>query len=239
MKAFMIWHKQTNKRSGSAGFTIIELLIATMVFSVVLVLITISVLTFTKSYFRGLNQAATQTAARTIIENIAQSIQFSGDAVNPSITPNPNGSVGFCIGNQRYSYILGWQLTDGATNSELNQSSHVLMLDASSSCSGSTAQDVRSGNLKGTELLSPRMRLAKLKIEQAGDPTVWRITIRVVFGDNDLLCSPSVAGDCASPGVSSPLNKPDLTCKVAFSGSQYCAASELSTVVKKRITSSQ
>jgi prepilin-type N-terminal cleavage/methylation domain-containing protein len=226
-------------KSKQSGFTIIELLIATLVFSLVLVLITVSVLTFTKSYFRGINQAATQTAARTIVEGIAQSIQFSGDAVNPAITPNPNGSSGFCIGNQRYSFLLGWQLVDGTPNSELHQTTHSLMLDASSSCSGATAQDVRSGNLSGTELLSPRMRLAKLKIEQAGDPSVWRVTIRVVFGDDDLLCSPSVPGDCASSATSSPLDKPDLSCKVAFTGSQYCAASELSTVVKKRITSSQ
>ncbi len=225
--------------SGQRGFTIIELLIATLVFALVLVLITVSILSFTKSYYRGINESATQTVARTITEGIAQAIQFSGNAVNPQIIPNPNGSNGFCIGNQRYSYLLYWQLTDGTPDPAQNQSKHALVVDASSSCTGSKAQDMRNGGVVGTELLSPRMRLAKLSIVQQGDPTVWRVTVRVVFGDNDLLCSPSVVGDCSNPNTTSPIDKQDLSCKVAFAGSQYCAVSELSTVVKKRITASQ
>jgi prepilin-type N-terminal cleavage/methylation domain-containing protein len=231
--------KKRHAARKQAGFTIIELLIATLVFALVLVIITISVLTFTKTYFRGVNQAATQTAARTIVESIAQAIQFSGNAVNPQITPNPNGSNGFCIGNQRYSYILYWQLVDGTPDVTLNQSKHALVKDSSSSCAGATAQDMRSGGIVGTELLPPNMRLAKLRIEQVGDPTVWKVTIRVVYGDNDLLCSPAVAGDCSSPVTTSPIDKSDLSCKVAFSGSQYCAASELSTIVKKRVTAAE
>ena len=231
--------KNYQRHGKQDGFTIIELLIATLVFSLVLVIITVSVLTFTKTYFRGINQSATQNAARTIAESIAQAIQFSGNAVNPQITTNPNGSNGFCIGNQRYSYLLSWELVDGTPNTAFNQSKHALVVDASSSCAGSTAQDMRSGGVVGTELLPPNMRLAKLRIEQVGDPSVWRITIRVVYGDNDLLCSPAVTGDCASTVTTSPIDKADLSCKVAFSGSQYCAASELSTIVKKRVTASQ
>ncbi len=217
------------------GFTIIELLIATLVFALVLVLITMSVLTFTKTYIRGVSQAATQTAARTILDNVSQSIQFSGNVVNPSITPGPDGAIGFCIGNHRYSYILGWQLTDGTPKTNAHESNHVLTLDSSSSCSGATAQ------LVGTELLSPRMRLAQLRIEQVqpDDPAVWRVTVRVVLGEDDLLCSPSQPGECASQETSLPLDRPDLSCKVAFTGSQYCAVSELSTIVKKRVTSGQ
>lgn len=221
------------------GFTIIELLIATLVFSLVLMLITISVLTFTKSYIRGVNQSNTQDVARSIIEGIAQSIQFSGDAVNPALQPAGDGSQGFCIGNKRYSYVLGQQLMDGTIDTTQNQTKHALVMDASSSCNGAAAQAITNGNPTGTELLSPRMRLAKLKVESTGDTNMWRITVRVVYGDNDLLCSPSVPNDCKSPNTSSPLNKPDLTCKVAFAGSEYCATSELSTVVKKRITSGQ
>jgi len=232
-------HQSGRRTNRQQGFTIIELLIATLVFSLVLILITVSVLTFTKSYFRGVNQSNTQNVARTILEGIAQSIQFTGDTVNPMLTPAGDGSQGFCIGNKRYSFIPGWQLMDGTPDASLNQSKHALVMDASSSCNGLPAQAVLNGNPVGTELLSPRMRLAKLKVEPTNDATVWRITVRVVFGDNDLLCSPSVPGDCQSPNTSSPINKQDLTCKVAFAGSEYCAVSELSTEVKKRITAGQ
>jgi len=55
-----------------------------------------------------------------------------------------------------------------------------------------------------------------------------RISVRVVYGDNDLLVSPS--GNADGPAAE------DATCKFGISGSQYCAQSELTTVVKKRIS---
>lgn len=211
-------------RSGNraAGFTIIELLIATVVFSMVLILITVGVLSFTKSYYRGVNQSNTQSAARTVLENITQAIQFSGDDVTTAL-PQTNGSRGVCVGNQRYSYLPGKQLwDDGAPNPALNQTKHVLLLDKPGSCAGLPALDVQAASIgSATELLQPRMRLSKLTIERVGVTELYQVTVRVVYGDDDLLNNPT--GDNAS-------------CKVSISGSQYCAQSELSATVKKRIT---
>jgi len=228
------------KKSNAAGFTIIELLIATLIFSLVLMLITVSVLSFTKSYYQGVNQSNTQTAARAIIDDISQAIQFSGGGINPGLADPGDGSNGFCIGNRRYSFLLGWQLIEVDPTADLNQSKHALVVDTTGVCTGSKAQAIHNdGPVAGTELLPPRMRLAKLNVESTGSPAVWRVTVRVVYGDNDLLCSPSNGADCKTGDTTSPLNKPDLSCKVAFAGSQYCAAAELSTVVKKRVSSGQ
>jgi prepilin-type N-terminal cleavage/methylation domain-containing protein len=76
----------SRQRKSQAGFTIVELMIATLVFAVVLILITVGVLTFTRSFFKGINQSRTQNAARTVIETISQGIQFSGGEVNGSLT---------------------------------------------------------------------------------------------------------------------------------------------------------
>jgi len=211
-------NRQGQKKRQKSGFTIIELMIATLVFSVVMILITTGVLTFTKSYYRGLNQSSTQNAARTILENISQAIQFSGDAVTVPITAN-NGSQGFCVGNQRYSYLLGGQLWDGTPDVAQHQVSHALVLDQSGSCGGASAQNLTGAGVTGTELLQPRMRLSKLDVTQISGG-LYRITVRVVFGDDDLLNNPTAA---------------NASCKVSISGSQYCAQSELSTIVKKRI----
>lgn len=208
-----------NSNDKNKGFTIIELMIATLVFSVVLILITTGVLTFTKSYYRGINQSKTQNAARTILENVSQAIQFSGDVITVPITSN-NGSLGFCVGNQRYSYFLGGQLwDDGTPDAAQNQVGHSFVMDKPGSCGGLAAQNIRGAGVTGTELLQPRMRLSKLTVEQISGG-LYRVTIRVVFGDDDLLNNPT--GD-------------DASCKVSISGSQYCAQSELSTIVKKRI----
>jgi len=247
-------HKSTNTlrtpgfKSAEQGFTIIELLIATVVFASVLLLLTMGVLSFTKSYFRGVNQSATQNTARTIIEDITEAVQFSGSAIyspiahsttptSPSFDFNNPWSQGFCLGNQLYSYVTGWQLTDDTPDISKHQTNHALMRSSPGNCGGLPAQDVRAAGPAGVEMLQPRMRLAKLAVDPTSDPSVWKITVRVVYGDDDLLCSPSVSGDCTSTATSSSLNNGDLTCKTATSGTQFCAASELSTVVKRRITS--
>jgi prepilin-type N-terminal cleavage/methylation domain-containing protein len=211
------------------GFTIIELLIATLIFSMVLLLVTMGVLSFTKVYFKGLNLSKTQNAARIILENVAQSIQFSGGAVTAPIgTAGSNGSQGFCVADKRFSYIQGWQMVDIQPDVALNQSKHGLVVDEAGNCSGSQAQDVKGTVAQGsTELLSTGMRVSKLNVEKIGATDMYRITIRIVYGENDLLFSPS----------KNPLGAlaPDAACLVGFSGGQYCATSELSTIVNKRI----
>lgn len=213
--------QQTSNRR--AGFTIVELMIATLVFSLVMILITVGVLSFTKSYYKGVNQSTTQNAARSVLDRITQDIQFSGGMVTSPIgTSGSNGSVGFCIGNKRYSYALGKQLWDeGEPDASLNQSRHALLVDESNACAGANAQDVQaaSGTL-GTELLQRGMRLSKLSVEPAAGAGSYTVSIRVLYGDDDLINNPT---------------SPDANCKVSISGSQYCAQSELTTVVQKRI----
>jgi prepilin-type N-terminal cleavage/methylation domain-containing protein len=222
-----------HKVKRQAGFTIIELLIATVVFAMVLMLITYGVISFSKAYLKGVNQSRTQNVARNIVESVAQSIQFSGGQVTVYV---PVGGVrGFCIDNQRYSYVTGVQLTESNTPTA-NQSRRVMVLDEPGNCGGLTPQNVRGAvnTVLGKEQLSNGMRLAKLNVAQIGTTPMYRVQARVVYGDDELLCSPS-ANDCGNTAASTNLNRDDLVCKSAISGSQYCAVSELSTIVKKRL----
>jgi prepilin-type N-terminal cleavage/methylation domain-containing protein len=203
------------------GFTIVELMIATLVFSLVIILITVGVLSFTRSYYKGVNQSGTQSTARLIIEDIAQAIQFSGGAVQPVLGTSTSGnSQGICIGNVRYSFVKGKQFSTDATLTA-DQAKHGLVSDKGSLCAGSDAQDVEGASVVGTELLSPNMRLSKLVVAPvAGTTDMYSITIRIVYGDADLLVNPTAD---------------DARCQTGISGTQYCAQSELTTIVKKRI----
>jgi prepilin-type N-terminal cleavage/methylation domain-containing protein len=208
-----------------AGFTIIELLIATLVFSVVLLVIATGVMQFNHAYYAGITQSNTQNTARAILENISQAIQFSGEQVTSPIA-GAGGEKGFCIGNDRYSYHQGWQLVDGTPNVAKHQTSHALVMDTPGDCSGLTAQDF-SKPLTGssTELLSPHMRLSNLSVTSVpGSSNLYSIDVRVVYGDDDLLHSPSGGGPTAN----------DVVCQ-SGAGDQFCSISELSTVVQKRI----
>lgn len=206
------------RRTGQRGFTIVELMIATLVFSLVLIVITVGVLSFTKAFYQGINQSNTQEAARSIVETISQAIQFTGDPVTAPGLDGPNNSKSFCIGNQHYSYLLNKQLTDESTVGP-NQSRHVLALNTGAACDTIQAQNM-TANPAGTELLPPNMRLTKLSVQQVGTTDSYRVTVRIVFGDDDLLDN---------------LNTPTTKCKVSISGSQYCAMAELTTVVKQRV----
>lgn len=224
------------------GFTIVELMIATSVFALILLLMTFGMLQIGRTYYKGLTSSRTQTAARGIIDQISQGIQFSGGEVTTTEgQDNTDGTTyTFCINNTRYTYILGWEVVDSSPNSVLHQSRHGLVTDtvASNCNSAGPLNDplsaLPSSLANGqTELLGPFMRLAKLDIQlDSTKPTLYDITVRVVYGDDDLLCSPNITDDCTNP-TSTP-NVADAICKPG-AGSQFCAVSQLSTVVEKRL----
>ena len=226
-------HRQPGlgKTRAQSGFTVIELLIATAVFSVVLLLVAEGILSFNNVYYKGITQSNTQNAARSVLENISQAIQFSGGAVTSPITAN-GSSKGFCIGGQRYSYLLGQELVDSGTLGT-DQAHHVLVQDSpNGGCGGTNAQDVASlpVNLtanEGVELLSQHMRLAKLTVSQLSGTDLYQVEVRVAYGDNAFLYSPS--GNALGPVA------PDATCHADWAGAQFCATAELSTVVEQRI----
>lgn len=233
-------NSRISSRAMQGGFTILELMIATLVFSMVLLLITVGVISFNETYYKGIVQSTTQNAARTVIENASQAIQFSSgkDSIVP--TNSTNSSNGYCIGDERYSFVAGYQLVN--SNKSTDQTYHALVLDSLPGCyGGSKAQDLLgNGSLTkdSTELLGQKMRLAKFNITALAN-NLYLIDVRVAYGDNDLLCSPSkVPGSCTStatmPAVSD-FAADDLRCKSDLAGSQFCAVSELTTTVQKRI----
>ncbi len=212
-------------QSSQSGFTIVELMIATLVFAMVLLVITVGVMSFTRAYYRGINQSNTQRVARAVLENVSQAIQFSGDQVTaPIASTQIDGRTyeGLCVGGQRYSYLRGWQQIDDSPDGAQNQTQHVMVVDKPGICGGLAAQDLGGPLATGsTDLLSPRMRISKLDVAPlAGTTDTFQVTVRVVYGDNDLLNNPTGK---------------DATCKASISGSEYCGQSELTTTVKKRI----
>lgn len=207
------------------GFTIVELMIATIVFSVIMLVAAGTVVRFTTSFQRGLTQTTTQNTARSVVDTLSQSLQFYGDDYS-------NLGNGYCIGSTSYSYVLGRQLSESGQR-------HVLMeqKDGLPMGCGSTAQNLAANpaNPAGQELLAPDMRLARLSITPRSDG-LFDLTVKVVYGDDDLLCSPTV-GNCNSGNPLTPAqlqSNSDLQCK-GRKGSQFCAVSEITTTIQRRV----
>ncbi|MGB4759315.1 MAG: prepilin-type N-terminal cleavage/methylation domain-containing protein [Candidatus Saccharimonadales bacterium] len=217
------------KRS-EGGFTIIELMIAALIFSTVLVLITVGVMYFTSMYYKGVNLSSAQTTARKIVDNIAQAVQFSGGTIT---TPGIDGATGasvICIGNKRYTYITDKQVVNNVTDGA-REAHHGLVVDIpTSTCSNTTgiASFTNAGALGGLaefELIGTEQRLNSLSVTRVGTTGSWLISVSVSFGKYDLFTSSNPADPDAYE-----------VCK-SGEGSQYCAAAKLTTTVEKRVNS--
>jgi len=167
-------------------------------------------------YYKGVTETNVQNTARSIMDTVAQAIQFGGGTITDTVaSPVAGTSYDFCINNQEFSYRLGYKQVDGAPG--VNETNHSLMARTVAACSSPTGQDL-SGAVTGRELLAPNMRLANMVVKNVG-PSLYQVQVRVVYGDDDLLNNPTTTA-AACKGVA---------------GRQFCAVSDLSTVVISRV----
>lgn len=215
----------------SAGFTIVELMIATLVFSTILLLITVGVLYFTHTYYSSINRSTTQNTARAIISSVSQGIQFSG---TPVATTADTGSNYFCAGGNMYIFKLGVQY-QGATATATNPGLYVV--PSPSGCASPAG--VNYNRPDAQQLLGKGMRIANFTVTGIGSQ-LYAISLTVAYGDNDLLCAPqSVTGSCGNNTVltDGQLSAGDIACR-AQTGSQFCAVSSFNTTVQQRVRGS-
>lgn len=197
-----------------------ELLIATVVFGVVLLAVTAAILQFTRVYYKGVTESNVQETARSIVDTIGQGIQFNGGTVTDTpFNPTAGGSYAFCIGNMQYSYQVGHQLVDTGSFSATQKPHALVSADVAGCTSSTAAQNMSNQAISGRELLAPFMRLAKMDVTNIGTNT-YRITVKVVYGDDDLLNNPT---------------SPNASCKNIRAGTQFCAVSDITTTVVKRV----
>lgn len=224
--------------SRQAGFTIIELMIATLVFSFILIVITVGVMAFTNSYYKGVNSSTTQTATQAIIDDITQAIQFGGaGTVGLGSLPSAGTDGVFCAGSKLFIFSSGVEY-DGSAPGNGNWGLYMMNNPNTASCSKPSTP---SG---GSELLGPSMRLADFSLVQqdASSPTSpWKVNIRVAYGDADLLCSTSLNGNpggCNPGSANFPANKKfidgQMQCRNQ-TGSQFCSVAVISAVAQQRL----
>jgi prepilin-type N-terminal cleavage/methylation domain-containing protein len=213
-----------NKR----GFTIIELMISTTILGVLLLITSAAVIGLTRQFYKGINQAKTQEVARSIAEEIASNIQYSKNTPR-DIDNVLSENIGWCIADRRYMFFTGQKLGTNAAN---NESKQVLIREAD--CSGGDTSPTLGD---GTELVSQNMRLIKFQIDESTSGMIYKISVTVGYGDDDLFCSTSMSNCDAGDPIMTAFeleSKTDLRCRQG-SGSQYCAVSETSLSVVRRL----
>ena len=220
------------KSSPSKGFTIAELLIATSVFGVIMLIAMTGILYIGKIYYKGIITSKTQETTRSITQEISNTFQFGG--LTPVTDPRaPDPPVGFvvkaqCIGNSRYTYFVVPSVADGdpptptpkhALWHDIKKESALctpLDLDEVDPSEGDpTTDDSPQSIPQRRELLPPNMRLHEFSMVQPPGRSFMTLKIKVIYGEQDL----SPTGKCVSTQI----------------GGQFCAVSALNTTVKKRL----
>lgn len=203
----------TKTKTNQKGFTIVELMIATTVFSFVLLVASSGVIAIGRLYYKGVTSAKTQEAARSIIEDVSRARQFTGG--DYSFGGAAGGLQSFCFGQDRYTYLINNRVTDDST----------LGIRHDINADIGNCAPISSG---GTELLDKNMRLLNFTVSSVGGGQ-FSINVRVAYGDNDLLTTYD------NSGVPNGLPSSGAECKSGIAGSNFCAVAELATVVDKRI----
>lgn len=240
------------------GFTIIELLIATVVLAFIVLMTTEIITGIGKLYYKAIAQSRLQDNTRSLTDEVSQKLKFGGKiggsgfqtlSGSPITLLATNDMEAYCIGDTRYFFVTGIQIN--ANNG--GQLYHVLWRDhnpdppnCDTYIDGIHTIDLTDSMLSvhdsvnsGTELIGPRSRLVDFSLSQDPSSSVYSLAIKIAYGDDDLLCDTAQPATCSTANAMATLGSAsyatdytsaNLSCK-GKAGDQYCSVSELNTSV--------
>ncbi len=203
------------------GFTIIELLIASVAFSLIIILVTVLIIQVSNVYYRGIVISNTQNAARNITLDIEKAIQFSSNLPSGLTYQSSSNINWYCIGSQLFAYSQYGQFS---ASTPLSFNNIGLAYNLASVCPSNNAGLTKyingSSNVDSNgayqQLLGDGMSVQYLKVSQVSDQNLYHIQLGVAYGKQDLL---------------NPLNSNNqVFCKTEI-GDQFCATSNVSVYV--------
>ena len=198
------------------GFTVIELMISTVVFGTILLLCAVGFIQVGKLFYKGVSIMRSQEAARNLAEELIQEMQFTNnDVVLDQTDVDPDTSRvawTLCIGAKRY-YIH----VDVPSSPTQRAVEKLQDLGAATPCS----ETINNRSLNsGQELLPENMRVPKngFVIDPCKNGLCGYIKIVVAFGTNDVF-----------------LDADHQVCKGSFNGSQFCGVRTIETSALRRV----
>ena len=202
------------KKLSNKGFTIIELLIATMVFTSVLLLCMEGITRIARVYVKNVSISRANDFSKSFMNDIAGQIKFGSHAPTQSISGN---TIYVCSGGKVFRIILNDKNVTAVKKKPLN------------TC---TVGGYSVANFfdDADNLAPSSMRVLDFSLTNSGQG--WDIKMRVAIGDNDLLVD-GIGKDLTATTVYSDFKT--ATCKGGIRGSEFCAVIPLSTSVTRRM----
>ncbi|OGL24662.1 hypothetical protein A3A68_00840 [Candidatus Saccharibacteria bacterium RIFCSPLOWO2_01_FULL_48_13] len=214
----------------NSGFTITELMIATLAFSIILLAAVAGFLQIGRMFYRGINANQTQVNTKQLVDQLSADIQNSA-AITPITNPDedPNTYTYFCVGNVRYTVNFNRRLNVFDTDNVRKYGVLRDQLPGATACAEPCVQSCTPTQVafaNPTEMLGNGMRLDELSYNTTSDLQMRNIKIRIVYGDDLALTT--------FPEPPAPPNLPqaqNYACNAQSSVSNFCADSYMSNAV--------
>ncbi len=216
-----------------SGFTIAELMIAAAFFSLALVFALTGFFQVGRLFYKGVALTQTQALAKKIVDNFTLDVQFAptvGSPGNAGKGTNGKPRQFLCVGNIRYTYILGNEviLSEESDHTQPKDDTFGLLRDillGAAGCSNPFPTHGGPNFNKPVELLANKMRLSLFNLTPVKNSQgqlitdLWNIDLKMAYGDDNVLTNPS---------------DPDkINCNGNLTTSQYCSVTELKTTISR------
>ncbi|MBI5906756.1 prepilin-type N-terminal cleavage/methylation domain-containing protein [Candidatus Saccharibacteria bacterium] len=199
------------------GFTIVELMIATVVFSVILLMTLGGFLQIGRTFYKGMTISRTENTIRSIADSLSIDIRASQVAVatTTKTSASDNRILYFCIGNHVYYFMRGVIFDNDPINNPKNDFG-LRRGDVTSACADPISPGNSPTNIQ--ELLGQKMRVSKLNVtcSSIAINRLCELDIHIAYGDNQLLDNPQAD---------------NALCKGATAGTQFCATADINTSI--------
>lgn len=214
-----------------SGFTIIELLLATAVFSLVLLGALAGFLRTGNLFYKGVSLTQTQATAKQIMDDVSANISNSSVVTAPNQDPS-TGYAWYCIGNSRYTYTFN-PVGQGAINFS-SGGNYGLIKDTVTSCPipcDTVCNSQESTIDNGTEMLGANMKLDQFLICSTNAASkLYTVNLTVVYDSTGNSNPTSAPPTSCNPAPGTPAYTPP-DCTGNTQQQQFCAVSNLTTSV--------
>lgn len=211
------------KNHQNHGFTIVELMIATVVFAIILLMTLGGFVQIGRTFYKGVTISRTENTVRTIADSLSSDIRSASAGSSDTLTVDAGGNQVsyFCIGQHLYYFRSGVIFDNDPSSTNIPKSTFGFKQDnVSSACTPDAVRSlINTPTSNAKELLGEKMRLSKLSVKCSDIATnrLCNLSIHIAYGDNDLL--------------EPPANGPSALCKGATAGTQFCATADINTSV--------